>query len=51
MLRSSGRARHHPHRTEPAVLRATVDGLLGRIAGRFARAETERRAGLHAVTH
>lgn len=32
------------HSIEPAVLRAAVDGLLGRIAGRFARVETRRRA-------
>jgi hypothetical protein len=33
------------HSTEPALLRAAVDGLLDRIAGRFARVETHRRAG------
>jgi SRSO17 transposase len=32
------------HSIEPAVLRAAVDGVLGRIAGRFARVETRRRA-------
>jgi hypothetical protein len=32
------------HRIEPAVLWAAVDGLLGRIAGRFTRVETWRRA-------
>jgi SRSO17 transposase len=32
------------HSIEPVVLRAAVDGLLARIAGRFARVETRRRA-------
>ena len=32
------------HSIEPVVLRAAVDGLLGRIGGRFARIETRLRA-------